>query len=264
MACPYITDPRRSSQTAPHGGVEGCALDSNLGRQLVLRFEPLRRAHPECGGRLYSQIGLAQSIELARCRTCDGRSRRVHTRRLSIVIALPRESPPPGGFSLDRFGTRPWTARWRRDLRPPPHDSRHTIETGQNPSPLSSSLSCPAPPVSTRHLHPTALQDERPPSPELLLAALSQCAGFQVLGRPWPSAGNHPGTHTPSPIRGDLPKSRHVARGLSPSGLAPHVPSSRSVAVAEVGRADFAFRGQNTEAPPLPIGAGSSPFGTVS
>ena len=123
---------------------------------------------------------------------------------------------------------------------------------------------CPAPPVSTRHLHPTALQDERPPFPELLLAALSQCAGFQILGRPWPSAGNHPGAHTPSPIRGDLPRTRHVARGCYPSGLAPHVPSSRSVAVAEVSRAVFAFRGQNTEAPPLPVSAGSLHFGIVS
>lgn len=83
---------------------------------LVLRFEPLPRALQDAAAVCIPQIGLAQSIELARCRTCDGRSRRVHTRRLSIVIALPRESPPPGGFSLDRFGTRPWTARWRRDL----------------------------------------------------------------------------------------------------------------------------------------------------
>lgn len=188
----------------------------------------------------------------------------MHTRRVSIVIALPKESSLPSEFSFDRCETEPRTARWRRAGGSPPQDSRHTIETGRNPSPLSSSLLCPAPPVSTRHHEPTALQVARPPFPELLLAALSQCAGFQVLDRPWPSAGNHPGTHTPSPIRGDLPRTRHVARGLYPSGLAQHVPSSRSDAVAEDSRAVFAFWGQNTEAPPLPICAGVSPFGTVS
>lgn len=187
----------------------------------------------------------------------------MNTRRLSIVIALPKSSPLPSGFGFDRFGTESRTARWRRE-RALLHLTRGT--PSRRVKPVTAFVVAFVPGTTRKHATPppTALQDERPPFPELLLAALSQCARFQLLGRPWPSAGNHPGTHTPSPIRGDLPRTRHVARGCYPSGLAPHVPSSRSVAVAEDSRAVFAFRGQNTEAPPLPVSAGSSPFGTVS
>jgi hypothetical protein len=109
-----------------------------------------------------------------------------------------------------------------------------------HPSPLSSSPLRPAPPVSARHPHPTALQGAGL-LPELLLAALSQTAGFEVLGRP----GRAPGT-TPVPtllprlgvtfhdsvtsLRGSYPRALHRTRWAPTQLQSPRtvVPSSLS------------------------------------
>jgi hypothetical protein len=148
--------------------------------------------------------------------------------------------PPPGGTSPTDIGSLPGAEQHRTVCRAVRCVSLDTSSRRVHPSPLSSSPLRPAPPVSARHPHPTALQGAGL-LPELLLAALSQTAGFEVLGRP----GRAPGT-TPVPtllprlgvtfhdsvtsLRGSYPRALHRTRWAPTQLQSPRtvVPSSLS------------------------------------
>ena len=114
------------------------------------------RARSLAGAVCIPQIVPSQSIELAQNKTVDGPQLRASATRVSIVIALPEESPPPGEFSSNRSRTEPRTrdARLNGTLPFPRSPARH--RDGKNPSPLSSSS-------SVRH-HPLT-QDSHLPLP---------------------------------------------------------------------------------------------------
>jgi hypothetical protein len=130
-----------------------------------LRNEPRSFARALGRGRLASaRMAPAQSIELAVRQNLRRTSKCARTLRLSIVSTLPERTPSPEEVRSDRsLAIQP-----RSRATASSSGARHVIETGMKyPSPLSSSFTCPAPPVSTRNSTPTALQG-RSLLPELL------------------------------------------------------------------------------------------------
>lgn len=155
------------------------------------------------------QIGPVQSIEVARNRTLDGPRRRISTLRVSIVISLPEEKHPPGRFSSGRNRIEPRAGGGRAELSSFPAHHRNrmkpvvafVVAMCDRHHPLSRDTAIPLPCRTEASSRSSYLRH----SPRV--------RGLNYLADFAPSAGNHSGTHTPSPIIGDLPKACHVARG---------------------------------------------------
>lgn len=205
-AQPTSLDLGRVNLLAPQGDQldvtrsDSCLEISRCTRRLFARTSSFGR------GRLYSSVRPTQSIELARSKTFDGAHRCASTPRASIVISLPEESCPPGHLSSDRFRFRT-TDRRSVDL----DAISGTPSRREIPSPLSSSLSCSAPPVRTGHHSPTALRGRGSAPADSYLRHSSRTWRLKYLADHGQAPGNYPGSHVPYPVRNDLQRMRRVA-----------------------------------------------------
>jgi len=150
--------------------------------------------------------------------------------RLAWPLVLPRQRQVPAEGSLPRRHR--GTSRWVR-----------------NPSPLSSSRMCPAPPVGTRTRCATALQRARPTGCRSAptRGTLPGC-GVWSTHLTEMRTGHHAGGRSPSQVSGGRLLGGHVASGRYPTGPTPRAPGSRRGTVC----AGSDFSGPNLEAPGYP------------
>ena len=156
---PCIVDPLRTSPRRPReGNREDARSLQTSSENLVLRSEPLPSRALAGGGRLYSSDRPHPIHRASAKQNHRWTPPASDTPRVSIIIALPKESPPPGEFSFDHSRTEPRTREARAGGTLPSPCSLAHHRDGCKPVTAFVVPKYPAPPVSTGLPPSTALQ----------------------------------------------------------------------------------------------------------